>query len=428
MKLFSTFSPALRSNLSFLFASGLCFWAGLAGLLPVLPLYIESLGATGQEIGFVMASFAIGLLVARPTLSRLADERGRKLVLLTGLFAIAGAPFCYMLVDQLPAFGLPLGAVVLDGRLALMGLFRAFHGISIAAYVTAYSALIVDIAPPANRGELIGYMSLVNPLGMALGPALGSYLLDWAGFTVAFAVMGGLGLVGLALSSRVRESYEPDPEVLKNQPDQLFWRLLLTPRIRIPAIILFLVGLAFGTLSTFTPLYVREVGLELSFVGLIYTASAIASFGVRLLAGRASDRYGRGRFISMSLLLYSVAMVILWSAQGAPTFLIGGLVQGTAAGMLIPMIAALMADRSGATERGRIFGLCMVGFDLGIALAGPILGTLADTIGYRGVFGLSALMTALGFVIFVTASSKDIRHSLQFSLSRGRDVYAINQQ
>lgn len=190
--------------------------------------------------------------------------------------------------------------------------------------------------------------------------------------------------------------------------------------------ILFLVGLAFGTLSTFTPLYIREVGLDLSFVGLIYTASAIASFGVRLLSGRASDRYGRGRFISTSLLLYSLAMVILWSAHSGPIFLLGGLVQGTAAGMLIPMIAALMADRSGANERGRIFGLCMVGFDLGIALAGPVLGTLADTIGYRGVFGLSALMTALGFVIFVTSSSKDLPHSLRFSLSHGRDVYAAD--
>jgi predicted MFS family arabinose efflux permease len=41
--------------------------------------------------------------------------------------------------------------------------------------VVAYSALVIDIAPPANRGELIGYMSLVNPVGMASG-------LPWAGF------------------------------------------------------------------------------------------------------------------------------------------------------------------------------------------------------------------------------------------------------
>jgi MFS family permease len=54
-----------------------------------------------------------------------------------------------------------------------MMVIRAFHGLSIAAFVVAYSALVIDIAPPANRGELLGYMSLVNPVGMALGPCLG---------------------------------------------------------------------------------------------------------------------------------------------------------------------------------------------------------------------------------------------------------------
>jgi MFS family permease len=75
---FAQFSPALRWNLMILFTAGLCFWAGLAGLLPTLPLFIETLGASGQQIGLVMASFAIGLLTARPWLSRLADERGAK--------------------------------------------------------------------------------------------------------------------------------------------------------------------------------------------------------------------------------------------------------------------------------------------------------------------------------------------------------------
>ena len=92
MKVFASFSPALRRNLWILASAGLCFWAGLAGLLPTLPLFIETLGATGQQIGVVMASFAIGLLLARPQLSRLADERGRKLVLMIGMAAIAIAP------------------------------------------------------------------------------------------------------------------------------------------------------------------------------------------------------------------------------------------------------------------------------------------------------------------------------------------------
>jgi MFS family permease len=112
-------------------------------------------------------------------------------------------------------------------------------------------------------------------------------------------------------------------------------------------------------------------------------------------------------------------MAIFWLADSAPMFLLAGLVQGFAAGTLIPMIAALMADRSHPDERGRTFGLVMVGFDLGIAFAGPVFGSLADVLGYRGIFGIASLMTLLGMVIFITASSKDLPHSLRFSLGRG---------
>jgi MFS family permease len=431
LTIFSTFSPWVRANLAILFAAGLCFWAGLAGLLPTLPLFIETLGGSGQQIGIVMASFAIGLLAARPALSRLADTQGRKIVMVIGLIAIALAPFGYLLVQMLPHL---IVSIMLLGRtftvdvsILVLIAIRAFHGISIAAFVVAYSALVIDLAPPANRGELIGYMTLVNPIGLALGPALGGFLYEASGFFVAFLVMGILGIVGLLLVLRLEEPYRPQnsDEKFPAEGAEAFWSQLWTGRVRIPAVILLLVGLAFGTLSTFVPLYVREAGLALN-VGLIYTASAIASFISRLVVGRASDRHGRGRFITASLAIYSLAMGLFWLAKSAPLFLLAGMIQGFAAGTLIPMIAALMGDRSSPSDRGRTFGLTMVGFDVGIALAGPVFGTIADSLGYRGIFGLSGLMTLVGLVVFVTASSKDLPHSLRFALGQGRDVYAVD--
>ncbi|NER85056.1 MAG: MFS transporter, partial [Leptolyngbya sp. SIO1D8] len=137
MRVFATFSPALRWNLVVLFSSGLCFWAGLAGLLPTLPLFVETLGATGSQIGIVMASFAVGLLVTRPWLSRLADEQGRKLVLLIGMVVIAIAPFLYLSALVLPPLTCQLTwgdlTWTVNGLLLLMMVFRAFHGLSIAA-------------------------------------------------------------------------------------------------------------------------------------------------------------------------------------------------------------------------------------------------------------------------------------------------------
>ncbi|OLP19315.1 MFS transporter [Leptolyngbya sp. 'hensonii'] len=409
MKTLNALEPGVKRDLLTLFSAGFLFWTSLASLLPVLSLYVESLGGSRQEIGVVMGAFAVGLLLFRAQLGKLADRRSRKLVLLIGMAVVAIAPLGYGVVQSVP----------------LLILLRAFHGISIAAFTTAYSALVVDLAPPQARGELIGYMTLVNPIGMALGPAMGGFLQDWLGYTPLFLLSASLGFIGLFCAARVQESSSQerggaDPRVAADQ----FWSLLWEPRIRIPTLILLMVGLAFGALSSFIPLFIKETGATLN-PGLFYTAAAIASFMIRILAGQASDRYGRGLFITISLILYTAAMGLVWGANSAQDFLLAGFLEGLGAGMLIPMVAALMADRSGPHERARMFGLCLAGFDLGIALAGPGMGVLAAAIGYRHIFGVAGGLTLIGLLMFLTLSSKNLSWSLRFALGQTGDVYAL---
>jgi len=408
LKLLRTLSPKLQHNLLVLFAAGLLFWSGLAALLPTLPLYIQDAGGTSQEIGIVMGAFAVGLLASRPSLATLADQRGRKVVLLIGISAVAIAPLGYLLTSSIP----------------LLIAVRAFHGISISAFALAYTALVVDLSPVEHRGELIGYMSLVNPIGLALGPAIGGFLQEWVGYEPMFLAAAALGGLGWMCTARIQEPEQIRQVDASPKPNSQFWQMLGSPRIRIPATVLLLIGLAFGTLSTFVPLFIKEVGVNLN-VGLFYTAAAIASFAIRIVAGRASDRYGRGPFITLSLVFYTLAMLLLWQANSAASFLLAGTIQGAGSGTLIPMISALMADRSHADERGRVFGLCMVGFDVGIAIAGPIAGAIATQIGYKNVFGLTAGLAFLSLIVFLTLSSKSPRHSFRFATGRGEDVYAI---
>ena len=410
MNVFRTFDPPLRRNLLILFAAGLLFWSSLASLLPTLPLYIEDVGATKQQIGLVMGCFAIGLLLFRSVLGRLADQRSRKIVLLIGMAAVAIAPLGYMVVHSI----------------ALLMVIRAFHGISIAAFTTGYSALVADIAPAKHRGEVIGHMSLVNPIGAAIGPALGGFLQAGAGYTALFLLSAGLGFLGLFCTLQIVNPKDSDLPQQRDASSNKFWRLLGSPRLKIPALVLLLVGLAFGALSTFVSLFIKSTGVNLN-AGLFYTAAALASFSVRLIAGRASDRYGRGLFITISLIFYTVSMLMLWTANSAATFLVAAMVEGAGAGILIPMIATMIADRTLPQERGRMFGLCMVGFDIGIAVAGPVLGLVAEQVGYRNIFGFASGLTFLAIIIFLTQSSKDLPHSLRFALGRGRDVYALGK-
>ncbi|AFY67683.1 MFS transporter [Geitlerinema sp. PCC 7407] len=410
MKTLRDLAPELRSNLLVLFLAGLLFWTSMASLLPTLPLYVQDVGGSKQDIGIVMGAFAIGLLFSRSWLGRLADQRSRKLVLLIGASCAAIAPLGYLAFHSIP----------------LLMVIRAFHGISIAAFGTAFIALVTDIAPPNNRGEVIGYMSLVNPIGVALGPAMGGFMQEEAGYPLLFAVASMVALVSLACTLRVGEPTLS--EALRSDrsaPQEEFWQLLNSPRIRVPTIMLLLVGIAFGTLSTFVPLFIQETGVDFN-AGLFYTAAAIASFSIRVLIGRASDRYGRGLFISISLMCYSLAMMMLWYATSPTLFLLAGLIEGAGFGMLIPMVSAMMADRSLPQERGRVFGLCMAGFDLGLALAGPILGILAEQVGwqYRSLFACAAALAFASLFVFVTRGNKNMSHSLRFATGQGADLYA----
>jgi MFS family permease len=414
LNIFRDIDPQPRRSLLTLFTAGLLFWSSLASLLPTLPLYVQFVGGTKQQIGFVMGAFAIGLLLSRPQLGKIADSRGRKQVLLLGASVAAIAPLGYLLAQSIP----------------LLLLIRVFHGLSIAAFTTAYSALVTDLSPPGKRGELIGYMSLVNPIGLAVGPAIGGFVQAWVGYTPLFAMSAAFAAMAVFFTCKIAEPNFADltlsDSLSEDKNSQKYWQMLWNPRVRIPALVLLVVGLVFGTLSTFMPLFIQETKANLN-PGLFYSTAAIASFGIRLVTGRASDKYGRGLFISGGLICYAVSMLLLYFANNSSAFLIAALVEGCAGGTVLPMMVTLMSDRCEPHERGRLFSLCIGGFDLGIAIAGPTLGFVAEQVGYRNMFGFAAGLAGLALLVFITLSSKGLSHSMKFAIGRGKDIYALNQ-
>lgn len=409
MKAFNTFDAELRRNLLILFTAGLLFWSSTAAFLPTLPLYIEDMGGSKQQIGIVMGGFAIGLLLFRPMLGRLADEHGRKILLLIGTIVAVISPFGYLAFTSIP----------------MLMLVRIFHGISIAAFTTGYSALVVDLAPVETRGEIISYMSLTAPIGLAIGPAFGGYLQATTGYSLLFLLTAELAFIALLGALQIE-----NPPIHKYRKpvgnENKFWTILFSPRVRIPTLIMLLVGLAVGAVHTFVPLFIKSTGIDFN-AGLFFTAAAVSSFSLRLFAGQASDRIGRGLFITFGIIAYITASLLLWVANNTTTFLLAAIAEGCGGGTLISMITTMMADRSLPHERGRVFAICIAGFDLGIAIAAPTLGTLAEQVGYRNMFGYGAALTFLALLIFLTQSSKNLPASLRFALGRGHDVYSLNK-
>jgi MFS family permease len=422
VEVWNALESTTKQKLVNLFIAGLLFWIAITLMLPTLPIYIQDMGGTTQQIGIVMSCFAIGLIASRTWLGKVADRRSRKIVILIGAFVSAIAPILYALVHSI--FGLAC--------------IRAFHGISIAAFTIGYSALVVDLSPLKYRGTLIGHMNLAVPIGMSIGPALGGFLQasgkqyfpEGTGYEVLFGISAICGVLALVFSSLIKESVLPNQlSKTNNSPavQREFGQLSKDPALLVPTIVLLLIGLVFGTLVAFLPLFIKELQLNFN-VGLYYTATAIASFTVRLFVGKASDLYGRGLFISGALLCYVASMVILALAQTPTVFILSAIFEGAGAGVLIPLTLALISDRSYANERGKVFALCMGGFDVGIALGGFVLGSLSFILGgYRGIFTLAAVLALMAMIVFVTQVGKNLRHSLFFAVGKAPDVYAVEQ-
>ena len=421
MEVWKVLGSTTKQKLINLFTAGLLFWIGTTLLLPALPTYIQAMGGTTQQVGIVMSSFAIGLIASRTWLGRIADRRSRKIVILIGTLVAAIAPVFYLSVHSV------LG----------LGFIRAFHGISIAAFTIGYSALVVDLAPLQHRGTLIGYMNLAVPVGMSIGPAMGGflqingkqYIPEGTGYEVLFAISAICGAIAFALSSQIKETSLPEATLERkdNQAQRDFWQLTKDPGLIVPTIVLLLIGLVFGSLVAFLPLFIKELQLDFN-VGYFYTVVAIASFSVRLFVGKASDRYGRGLFISGALICYIISMLLLTQASTPLMFILAAIVEGAGAGVLIPLTLALISDRSYGDERGRVFALCMGGFDVGIALGGLTLGSLSFVLGgYRGIFSLAAVLALAALIVFATQAGKSLRHSLFFALGKAQDAYAIEQ-
>ena len=404
--------PEVKRNLGFLFAAGLLFWIGITLLLPVLPAYIQDVGGTTQQVGLVMGCFAIGLLGSRTWLGEIADCRSRKIVIVIGTIVAGIAPIGYIFIESIRG----------------LAMTRAFHGISIAAFTIGYSALVVDFAPRQHRGKLIGYMNLAVPVGMSIGPALGGFIQQTTNYPTLFAISAICGFGALFLSSQLRDkdrdSLDSEEAELK-QPVRNFRQLISNSALVIPGIVLFLVGLVFGALIAFLPLYVRELNLSFN-VGLFYTVVAIASFSVRILMGRISDRYGRGILITISLIFYTIYTILMSRADSAATLLLAGAAEGMGAGILIPTVLALISDRSYSNERGKVYALCLGGFDVGIALAGPVLGFLQGYLSYRGVFNVTTVLSAIALTIFLTRCNRTLSRSVGFALGREKDYFAVD--
>lgn len=351
------FTPGIYTRPFWLLCiSSLLFFASFNMIVPELPSFLSSLGG-GEHKGLIIALFTVTALISRPFSGKLADRIGRKPVIMAGSLVCFVCSLMYPLLTTVFAF-----------------LFlRLIHGFSTGFTPTGQTAYIGDIIPAERRGEAMGLLGTAGTLGMAGGPALGGWLSTLYSLDVMFYCSSlfaiASSLIVFSIKETVTEKHPVSWKLLKIEKKDLF-----EPRVLAPCLVMGLCAYAYGNLFTIMPDFGTLLGIQNK--GLLFTYFTVASFLIRLFAGKASDRFGRVKVLRIATAFMTLAMVWIAFADTKLMLIIGAFMYGLAQGATSPTLLAWAADLSDPEHKGRGVASLYIFMEFGIGVGAFLSGLI----------------------------------------------------
>jgi DHA1 family tetracycline resistance protein-like MFS transporter len=342
---------------------------GFGLILPLLPYYADSYGATPLVVGLLTASYAAAQLLGAPLLGRLSDRHGRRPILLVSIFGTF-AGFILLGVAE-PAgnalanwFGIAASANPLI--ISLLFVSRVVDGLT-GGNISVAQAYITDVTTEKNRAQGLGMIGAAFGLGFIIGPATGGVLSSW-GYAVPAYTAAGLALLNLAaVSFFLPESLTPEKRVEMTSHDSArpsfsinsLWKALNRPRVGPLLHIRTLFGLAFSTFQTVFALYAQyRLGLDARATGFILTYVGVLSVLVQGVAvGKLSKKFKENNLILVSALLMAVSLVAWAFTPNIATLLIVLAPLAFAGGTLNTIINSALTKSVYPEEVGGTLGL-----------------------------------------------------------------------
>ncbi len=367
--------------------SSFLFFSSFNMIIPELPSYLTSLGGESYK-GWIIALFTLSAGLSRPFSGKLADKIGRIPVM------IFGAAVCFVVGLSYPLLQFVSGFLFL----------RFAHGFSAGFTPTGTSAYVADTVPFAQRGEALGIQSLFGSLGMAAGPALGGWIASIWPIEVLFYSAAFTAIFSILILFRLKETLR-EKEPLRWQLFKLDKNEILEKRVLLPSTILFLSVFSFGVVLTLVPDLTSHLGIQNK--GLFFAVFTLSSLGIRLIAGRTSDRIGRVRVMRVASAVMVLAMIAVAFASSKVMLLGAAVLFGAAVGMYSPTTTAWVVDRSLDQFRGRALATMYIFLELGIGLGALVSGWLYgnESANFQIAFLFSAGVASLGLVILLFIKS-----------------------
>ncbi len=366
----------------FVFACAMQLTGSLAGALYILfPLFVRSLGGTEFTIGLYAGIGTAAAVLVRWPMGTLLDRLGRKRIMIASALVHIAASLGYLSVAHLGVW---------------CGLLVIATAISSGAMFTSFVTYASDVIPVTRRAQGLAWFGLWGMASNGLSPLLGEWVLRTYGFSAYFLTAAGLAFLCLLVITQVAERSAPkssaSAQTTSAEPiPRAFWQLML---------LTFLFGMAEASVFTFLAPYLTTI--QQAPAGTVFFVYAGSAVFVRIVSGHLPDRLGRYPMLAFAFLLYGSALYLLPRAPDRTVLHLVGALAGAGHGYAFPILAALVVDL-GHGRRGRAVSWFTAMFDLGHTLSNPLLGAMAEHLGYR------AMYSSVGALAFSAGAAAALR-------------------
>jgi MFS family permease len=261
-------------------------------LIPVMPLYLKSIG-----FGIVLIGVLEGFAEAAAGLSKgyfgsLSDNTGRRLpfvqlgYLLSNISKTAIAAFTIPLWVFFARFGDKLGKGIRTG---------------------ARDAILSDEATPETKATVFGFNKALDTLGAVIGPLAALIYLQYypENYRMLFLIAFIPGIIAVGITFLVKEKRKP---VTVNQPKTKFFDFIKywkdSPLVYKKLVVGLLVFTLFNSSDIFLLLKIKEAGFSDSDVLIMYIfynlVFALASYPI----GKLADKIGKKTIFVIGLVLF----------------------------------------------------------------------------------------------------------------------------
>lgn len=378
---------------------------GFSLVMPFMSLYIDTLGHYSSTqlnfwSGITFSSTFLITAIISPAWGRLADQKGRKLMLLRASLGMA---------IVIALMGLVTSVYQLIGLRLLQGVF--------SGYISNATALVATGTPREKSGQVLGTLSTGAVTGNLLGPLVGGVAASLFGYRYTFFITGAILLIVFLLSLFfVHEEFTP-VEKKDMIPAKQIYQELKYPHLIIGMFITtMIIQASNNSISPIISLYVRELMHHAGDVtlvsGIIASIPGIATLIAAPRFGRLGDRIGSEKILGVGLIFAMLVYLPMSLVQNVWQLGFLRFLVGISDACLLPAVQALITKYSPHDAAGRIFSYNQ-SFQAAGNVMGPMIGSSVSSIfGYRGVFLSTSLLILINY-LSVHRNTKEIEHDYQ---------------